>query len=95
MRDNLKEQPLLINTYSFKSVSIVLSKNFIIACDEKREIRVWKKLDGELHTSFCIYKGIDINTIKCGTNDTLIVEYNTFAPKPSMLTYQVSIKKYI
>ena len=88
-REQLEEVQLMINTNSFNCMSIALSTNFIIACDGTREVRIWKKLDGEILTTFCINYCTDNVSIRCGTNDLLIAEYMTYAPKPSMFTYQV------
>ena len=92
-REQLEEQSLMINTHSFSCMKIALSTSFIIASEDTREctreIRVWNKLDGEILTTLCINKCVEILNIKCGTNDILITEYHTYAPKPSMFTYQV------
>ena len=97
-REQLEEPSLMINTQSFNCMSIALSTNFIIASKDTRkirirgpcrEIRVWNKLDGEILTTFCISKCVEILNIRCGINDILIAEYYTFAPKPSIITYQV------
>ena len=83
----------MINTHSFSCMKIALSTSFIIASEDTREctreIRVWNKLDGEILTTLCINKCVEILNIRCGTNDILITEYHTYAPKPSMFTYQV------
>ena len=88
-REHLKEQLFMINTYPFNCMAIELCTNFIIAYNESREIRVWKKYNGEIYTTLCINTCTNIERIRCGTNDTLITEHNTYAPKPSMFTYQV------
>ena len=89
-RENLEKQLFMINTHPFNCIAIELSTNFIIAYDERREIRAWRKHDGEMFTTLCINKCINIERIRCGTNDILITEYNTYAPKPSMFAYQVN-----
>ena len=92
-REQLEEQSLIINTHSFSCKEIALSTSFIIASEDtrecSREIRVWNKLDGGILTTFCINKCVEILNIRCGANDILITEYHTYAPKPSMFTYQV------